>query len=385
MNRRQILRVLGGGTIVAAVAPMAACSSDMPAEAVAAWVPAPFNGDLRRYVLSHAILAPHSHNLQSWIVDLSEPDTIVLHLDLTRLLPQTDPFGRQMVMSQGTFVELLDMAAREQGHRADVEVFPAGEFDASGPDSRPTARIRLVQDDTVRPDPLFAHIFNRRTNREAYEATPPSATAMERIRGATAGLPIATGFTDPANSAQLQAHRQIAKDAWKIEVTTPRTLLESYRLMRVGPTEIAEHRDGISNNEPMLRALSGLGLFDRSQAPDPDSYAVKSQLDDFNSKMDATPGFYWMVTKDNTRSTQFMAGRAYVRAQLAATATGLSMQPLQQALQEYPEQKGPFNAMRDLLGLRQPSHTIQMWTRLGKGPIIGPAPRRGVDAHVQRT
>jgi hypothetical protein len=45
-----------------------------------------------------------------------------------------------------------------------------------------------------------------------------------------------------------------------------------------------------------------------------------------------------MTTEDNARTTQLLAGRAFVRAQLAATAQGLSMHLLQQALQGYPEQ-----------------------------------------------
>jgi len=74
-----------------------------------------------------------------------------------------------------------------------------------------------------------------------------------------------------------------------------------------------------------------------------------------------------------------------VRAQLAATAHGLSMHPLQQALQEYPEQRGQYDAIRRLLGGRTEGQTVQMWARLGYGPPVGPAPRRGVDAHVLRS
>ena len=48
------------------------------------------------------------------------------------------------------------------------------------------------------------------------------------------------------------------------------------------------------------------------------------------------------MTEGNDRKTQVNAGRAYVRAQLAATAHGLAMQPLSQALQEYPEQAAPY-------------------------------------------
>jgi hypothetical protein len=58
------------------------------------------------------------------------------------------------------------------------------------------------------------------------------------------------------------------------------------------------------------------------------------------------------------------------------------MHPLQQALQEYPEQAEPYAAIHALLGASPPSGTVQMWTRLGHAPPVGPAPRRGVQAHI---
>ncbi len=125
MERRSFIRVLGGGMVLAAAPAMVACSSALPPEAVAAWqAPAPpaAGSDVRRWILAHAILAPHSHNLQSWLVDLRQPGEIALYCDRTRLLPETDPFSRQIMMSQGTFLEVLDLAARQQGlsrrHRA---------------------------------------------------------------------------------------------------------------------------------------------------------------------------------------------------------------------------------------------------------------------------
>ena len=89
-----------------------------------------------------------------------------------------------------------------------------------------------------------------------------------------------------------------------------------------------------------------------------------------------------MVTEGNDRATQVNAGRAYARAQLAATAGGLSMQPLSQALQEYPEQAGPYARIHDLLQAPPPRFTVQMWARLGYAPPVGPSPRRGVQAHI---
>jgi hypothetical protein len=48
-----------------------------------------------------------------------------LYCDHTRLLPETDPHSRQIMMSQGTFLEVLHLAALQQGLRADIGAVPA--------------------------------------------------------------------------------------------------------------------------------------------------------------------------------------------------------------------------------------------------------------------
>jgi hypothetical protein len=384
MHRRSFLRVTGGGVIVAATAPLTACSRALPDEALVAWRGPGNEPDLRRWVLAHAILAPHSHNLQSWLVDLSVPDQITLYLDRSRLLPETDPFSRQMMMSQGTFVELLDQAARERGHLAEITLFPEGMFAPQSVDDRPTARIRLQPDPTVRPDPLFAQVFRRHTNRGAYEPRVPQAQARQAIVASTGAYAFRAGITTADEADAMARQRQIAKDAWRIELTTPRTVLESFKVLRIGPREIAAHRDGISLNGPMVRALDALGLFDRTKAPAPDDAATTGQIKDFNTKIDATPAFYWLISEGNDRLAQVNAGRAWVRAQLAATAQGLAMQPISQALQEYPEVQVPYRAIHELLNAPAPTFTVQMWARLGHAPTVQPAPRRGLEAHIRK-
>jgi len=383
INRRNFVRIAGGGVVLGATVGLAACSSTLPDAAVAAWRgPATGATDVRHWVLSYAILAPHSHNLQSWRVDLRQPGEIALYCDLTRLLPETDPLSRQIMMSQGTFLELLDIAARQKGLRADIRLFPLGEFGPDKPDTRPVAHIRLSPDAAVKPDPLFAQILKRHTNREAYEMREPEAAAVQAIAASIAPYPVRTGFAGAAQPGILQQHRAIASEAWRIELVTPRTIMESFKVLRVGPGEIAEHRDGLSINTPMVRTLTALGLFDRSKAPAPDDSATTGQIKDFNKKMAATPAFFWMVTEGNDRKIQVNAGRAYARAQLAATAQGLSMQPLSQALQEYPEQAGPYAGIHALLQAPSPRYTVQMWARLGYAPPVGPSPRRGLQAHL---
>lgn len=406
LPRRQFIRIVGGGAVysiaaatatTAVITGLSACSQGMPSEAIEAWrgpdATVVNHPDVRHWLLSYAILAPHSHNLQSWVADLGTPNQITLYCDLKRLLPQTDPLSRQIMMSHGTFLELLDLAARERGLRAETTLFPQGAFGPTALDARPVATVRLVPDATVQKDPLFAHILQRHTNRSTYDisravpasawaaladaaATPPSPSTAPA--GATARMvaPVRVGFAGLEHGTALADHRRIAREAWRIELTVPRTIMESFAVLRVGASEIATHRDGLSLTSPMVVAMERLGLFDRTRAPGPDDYATTSQIQDFDTKLASTPGFLWMVTPGNDRATQVNAGRAYVRVQLAATGQGLAMQPLSQALQEYAEQRQPYADIHALAGATTPGATVQMWARVGYAPVVEPAPRR---------
>lgn len=386
MDRRKFVRVAGGGFVfAAATAALAGCSQQMPAAAIEPWQGPGPEADPRRWILGYAILAPHSHNLQSWLVDLRTPDEIVLRCDLGRLLPETDPFSRQIMMSHGTFLELLDIAARERGLRADITLFPEGEFGPERLDQRPVARVRLMPDAATRKDPLFAQILARRTNRSLYDLRRPvPAEAWKTMADAVGPHPLHFGFVGADRADVLEQHRAIAAEAWRIELSTPRTILESYQVLRVGAAEIEKHRDGLSMLDPTVVLLERIGLFDRSKAPASDAFATTSQIKDFGKKLASTPGFLWMVTEGNDRVTQVNAGRAYARVQLAATGQGLALQPLQQALQEYPEQAGPHADIRRLLAVARPERTVQMWARVGYAPPVGPAPRRGLAAQLIR-
>lgn len=390
MHRRNFIRVTGGHVVAAAIgsAALTGCTAGMPPEAIDAWsgpgADVTADVDVRRWLLSYAILAPHSHNMQSWFVDLGTPNEIVLNCDLSRLLPETDPQYRQIMMSHGTFLEMLDLAARERGLRADITLFPQGAFGSRQVDVRPVARIRLTPDAAVQKDPLFSQILQRHTNRNAYDmARRVAVGAWQAMAQAVKPDTLRFGFVDSNQPAPLAAHRRIAAEAWRIELSTPRIVMETYKVLRVGAMEVAAHRDGLALLDPMVVLMSRVGLFDRSKAPGPDDYATTSQIKDFENKLNATPGFLWMVTSGNDRVTQINAGRAYARVQLAATGHGVSMQPLQQALQEYPEQARPYADIRSLLDAPEPAQTVQMWARVGYASPVGPAPRRRLKSFIR--
>jgi hypothetical protein len=383
--------VVGGGVVLAAGASaFTGCVSvRVPRPAVAAWAGPTPDDDVRRWALSFAILAPNPHNLQPWLADLRVPGEITLRLDVQRLLPATDPNGRQILMGAGAFLELLAMAAAERGHRADITLFPEGEPGATL-DARPFARVRLVADADVPRDPLFAQALRRRTDRRAYDVARPIAPAdVASLRASVAGLPLAfdlAGRADAlsADQTRVEEIRTIVKDAWRVEMTTEAPMMESMRLLRFGSAEIDRHRDGIIITRRLLVTLAKLGFVDRRKFPAPNSRSTVAQLKEFNAITDATPAYLWLVTEGNARAQQILAGRAYVRVNLAGAARGLAMHPNEQALQEYPEAARPYEAIHRLLGTPAPRHTVQMLARVGYLPAgavwAPPAPRRGLDA-----
>ncbi|MBR7617929.1 hypothetical protein JKL49_00890 [Phenylobacterium sp. 20VBR1] len=376
-TRRGILHWL------AAAAPLTAagCSATSATDPAAAWrAPGLGERDPRRFALAHAILAPNPHNRQPWLVDLVGADEIVFYADTARLLPFTDPPNRQITLGCGAFLELLSQAAAEAGHRAEIALWPEGEPQPTL-DARPVARVRLVPDAAVARDPLFGQILNRHTNRAPFQMdAPPNPAELTAVIAAARSPGLAAGaVTEDRARARLI---DLGWQAWEVETATPATHMESVRLMRIGAAEIAQHRDGIALDGPMIEGLKALGLISRESLADANSFASKSGADMWRDMLRATPAFFWLKGGDNSRTTQIAAGRAYVRAQLAATGQGLSMHPWSMSLQEFPQMAGLYAATQSALGAT-PLAPLQMLVRIGRAKPAGPAPRRGLAAHIR--
>lgn len=382
-SRRKFMTIIGGGVILAAGGIGAWAATRDPAGGRKPWetaktLDAGASGDPRLFALSHAILAPNPHNRQPWVTELSTPGEIKLYFDTTRRLPETDPYDRQLTIGLGCFVELLSMAAAETGHRAEVNLFPEGEPQPLL-DERPVAHIRLIADSDVARDPLFAQVFLRHTNREAYDtARPVAAATLDDIAAVarTARIAHATG------AEEVAALRALSWEAMEIELRTYRTMKESVDLMRIGKAEIEANPDGISLGGPLMEGLGLLGMMDREAMLDPNTMVFAQGMEAQKVQFDTAMGFLWLATPGNARADQIAAGRDYVRMHLAVTEAGLALQPFSQALQEYDEMAGKYANMRSALRISD-NETLQMFVRLGYGPGIKPAPRWPLDTRTR--
>ena len=375
LPRRRFIALAGGGVVLAAM-PLAGCASGYPAASVQAWQPVSDNTEIRRWMLAHGLLAPNPHNRQPWVADLRREGEITLICDAERMLPQTDPFGRQILVGCGAFIELAVMAAGERGYRVRVEPFPAGEPGLRElPGNRAVARLSVERDVALLKDPLFVQIRRRHTNKSAFDNTRavpvPVWTALQRAASEN-GL-LSGAITEAASMAQV---RRLTRESYETECITDRTWLESARLMRIGPDEIDKYRDGISLMGKMPRLLSAVGMFDRFEVPQRGSTSFQRVMDRW-AAFETGSGYLWMASKGNSRSLQLAAGRAYVRAHLQATAAGVDMHPLSQALQEFVEVKPQYDALHALLGFNPATTTVQMLARVGYGASAAdPSPRR---------
>ena len=115
-DRRQFIRLMGMSAVLFAPTLVTSGCAAVPDEANGPWREAGRTvDDVRLWALSHAILAPNPHNRQPWIADVRRPGEVLLYRDRRRLLPQTDPFDRQILIGYGCFIELLVQAAAQRG------------------------------------------------------------------------------------------------------------------------------------------------------------------------------------------------------------------------------------------------------------------------------
>lgn len=370
MNRRQLMQT--GTASIFIVGGLTACSSRSPASEAWRTLSDSYD-DPRLSVLASGILAPSPHNRQPWLIALSDddPNRMTLYSDLTRLLPETDPPNRQVLIGLGAFIEAVSLAAAEMGCTLIVDAFPEG-VPGENLNAGPVAYLTLGPIGSAAADPLFIALRDRRTCREKFKDRPVPDETLAAIGAAlTSGSSQWSATNDEAQCADLRA---LCLRGWQIEMDTPRTHAESVALTRIGRDEIAANPDGISLSGPAISVLSTFGILSRDKMSDPESRAYTETHDFYAGLIDSARSFGWLSTEDNSRESQLALGRDWLRLHLAATQAGVALQPLSHVLQEFPEMSEPYAATHVALSVSSPAR-IQGLFRLGYAKAPKPSPR----------
>ena len=125
------------------------------------------------YLASFGLLAPTSHNTvpQRFAIDEAGGSLIVL-LERRRVLPQSDPVGRQATVSLGCAIEAIALAARVFSRRVDVEWLAADPKSfhpatVDGASLTTVARLRFVRDTSQALDPHWLELIRARKSLRA--------------------------------------------------------------------------------------------------------------------------------------------------------------------------------------------------------------------------
>lgn len=286
-----------------------------------------------RNLVAAATLAANPHNIQPWFFDVSgdsgsaedSTGSIDLRADPDRVTPLCDPDGRERAAGFGCALYAIEVAARAQGKRAEIEPWPDGASERSDH----IARIRVVNDapPTSREQELATAIPRRHTYRGPFTASAPKQAVLDSLtEAAPDGAQLVWVTEAPAvarvGDLYVEATQAIADDT--------RMSADSFAWFRNDRSQIDAHRDGLTLDcqglsSTMLVAAKILPGQSREAS---DDFWVKSTRE-VHTATARTYGIVRVDDVDNPRN-RLDGGRLLQHVHLAATAVGLGLHHMNQ-------------------------------------------------------
>ena len=324
--------------------------------------------DPRKKLIAHAVLAPNSHNAQPWKIELlDDPNSMLLYIDKTRVTPQVDIYLRQIVVSHGTFLEYMRIAATQIGYNLQVTLFPEGELDNNWTpealDTKPVAKITIIPGDPV-DHPWYDSMFIPDTHRIEYKETTLSEEQIQQILDLQTATVRIEVLQDESSLKRLDEY---VYNSAEIETDIQEIYEETNEFFRFNEWQKNKYRYGLSLEGG---GSTGIGLhFTQGLVTIiPSMSSMKTSQDIFLQQIqtatDHTPIYINIITKNNSRASQVEAGEVYSRLLLLGTTMGFSMHPLSQALEEYEEMSEIYSQIHSEFASN--GETIQMLVRMGE-------------------
>lgn len=326
--------------------------------------------DPRIRLVAHGLLSSNGHNMQPWKIrlDKNNPMVFYLYADSERLTSEVDPFARQMMVTQGTFLEYVNIAGDELGYQTAIDLFPDGGYNeqklSESMKIKPVAKITITKT-SPQSNPLYDFMFLPDTNRMAYMSTKVTSEQINHLKGVNADADMSIRiFQDRENMDKLNGY---AMQGATIEAGVSRVMKESETIFRSNEYQKNKYRYGFSvegqGTSGIMRHLAQ-GLITLFPSMNSGKAASDMFIQSTRTSVDNTPAYALIITKDNSRSSQIKSGMLYSKLVLTAHRLGLVMQPLSQVLEEYPEMKEPYSSIHH--DYVPDGGTIQMLVRLGK-------------------
>jgi len=297
-------------------------------------MPDPRTGSWLTEVLDLAARAPSGHNAQPWLVRVGEPGRLVIVGAGNRRLPAVDPANRELLLSIGTFLENLIVAARHYGHELEYRVIAGDAMDTD------LVELRDTSADAV-PFPLD-RIRKRRVVREPHSRRELSA-------GDVAALSQAAGDSVvfiSATSAAGKYLRDGTVEAMRVQTCRDAAQEELSRWIRVWDPHEHRRNDGLTPKALGISGLAGwyVGRFMRRESVMKKGFR-NATVDMARRQVRSLGGWLVVSSPDSRPATLVETGRKVERMLLGVRDRMIAVHPMSQMLEETPFREDAARAL----------------------------------------
>jgi hypothetical protein len=343
MNRRSFLRNAGEGLLlVSSLSLMSSCSGVKRDDLLRRKDEKESIQGLEKdeiEILYLASLAPSAHNTQPWTLKVVEPKHWVIGSDKKRWLPAVDPENREMLLSIGTFIENLVIAAGTYGYSLDLQIIGKNRAETE------IAEIRLKKSKTE--DFPLEKMKQRRTVRNHFlneeiktddikyitkHDTRPCLALTE-----SPDLPFPHSFYFPKNSSQGKYLQEGTVEANRTQAFRDAAQEELSNWIRWSNKEAKKYRNGLTPESMDITGVAGLyvrNFFNRQSVL---KKSFREQTVDRIAKQVKNCGGWLVITShDSSIPTLIEYGRRWEGMLLKIREKKIAIHPMTQMLEESP-------------------------------------------------
>jgi len=345
--------------------------------------------DPRTQIIAHGILAANGHNMQNWKFkyDPNNDKAFDMYIETDRLVNEVDPYKTQAVITQGTLFEYMNLASESLGYSLNLELFPDGEYSndisVENLNQKRVARVELKESQKRQPS-LYNEMFKPDTSRVAYEKGVLSQEDVEKLKNLNNQDELQIYYL--GEGEKYDQIKNYVLESAKIETGVERVMQEAAIIFRKNEREKNEYRYGFSFEGSGVHGFK-MHLLQTLLTIFPNMNNLEAAKSNFMTQTELATkensGFLLITANNNSRAQQFNTGRLYSKIQLTAHTLGLAIQPLSQAIQEYPEMKDIYqNIHNDIV---EGNETILMLFRIGK-PVseVPKSMRQDVEKFIEK-
>lgn len=318
--------------------------------------------DPRKKVLSFAVLAPSSHNIQPWRVTLDDDNDqdMYLYIEESRVLPIVDEKYNQMVISCGTFLAYALEAGNELGYQVTYELFPSGMLSENPTldelKSTPIAKITVIKENETEVSSFDA--FASSTTKATFadeEINESTKTLLTNYQTSNIMINVIT--------EDLQELREILIKGVQIESTKKEAMEETSSIFRYTNKEKNTFKYGLSmntgfNSKLKLYNIEFLNMLFPMNWEKEGSFWLSNETKNIESC-----NTFVVIYGEDSRLSQIESGIAFGHIYFQLKKENLSVQPIVQVTQLYDE----MIETRSLFNQKYAnSNTTQIIFRVGK-------------------